>query len=50
MQANGWTVSLLEVGIVPMDPTDLAPEGVLSGTVRTPVNAVLLRPLIPVNP
>jgi glyoxylase-like metal-dependent hydrolase (beta-lactamase superfamily II) len=43
VQANGWTVSLLEVGIVPMDPTDLAPEGVLSGTVRTPVNAVLLR-------
>jgi len=36
-------VSLLEVGIVPMDPTDLAPDGVLSGTVQTPVNAVLLR-------
>ena len=43
MEANGWTVSLLEVGIVPMEAADLAPEGVLSGTVRTPVNVVLLR-------
>ena len=43
MKANGWTVSLLEVGILPMEAADLAPEGVLSSPVRTPVNAVLLR-------
>ena len=43
MEANGWTVSLLEVGSLPMEAADLAPEGVLSGAVRTPVNAVLLR-------
>jgi glyoxylase-like metal-dependent hydrolase (beta-lactamase superfamily II) len=36
-------VSLLEVGILPMEATDLAPEGVLSSPVRTSVNAVLLR-------
>ena len=43
MEANGWTVALLEVGILPMDPGDLAPAGVLSGPVLTPVNVVLLR-------
>ena len=41
--ASGWTVSLLEVGILPLEAADLAPEGVLSGAVRTPVNALLLR-------
>jgi glyoxylase-like metal-dependent hydrolase (beta-lactamase superfamily II) len=43
LEASGWRVSLLEVGILPMEAGDLAPEGFLSGTVRTPVNAVLLR-------
>ena len=43
MEANGWTLSLLEVGILPMEAADLAPEGVLSSPVRTPVIAVLLR-------
>jgi glyoxylase-like metal-dependent hydrolase (beta-lactamase superfamily II) len=43
VEANGWTVALLEVGILPMDPGDLAPAGVLSGPVLVPVNAVLLR-------
>ena len=43
MEANGWTVSLLEVGALPIEATDLAPEGVLSSPVRTPVNALLLR-------
>jgi glyoxylase-like metal-dependent hydrolase (beta-lactamase superfamily II) len=43
LETHGWTVSLLEVGILPMDATDLAPEGVLSSPVRTPVNALLLR-------
>ena len=36
-------MSLLEAGVLPMEPTDLAPEGVLSGPARTPVNALLLR-------
>lgn len=43
MEANGWAWSLLEVGVLPMEATDLAPEGVLSTPVRTPVNALLLR-------
>lgn len=43
LEANGWTVSLLEVGVLPMDATDLVPEGVLTSPVRTPVNVVLLR-------
>jgi glyoxylase-like metal-dependent hydrolase (beta-lactamase superfamily II) len=43
LEANGWSVSLLEVGILPMDATDMAPEGVLSSPVRAPVNALLLR-------
>jgi glyoxylase-like metal-dependent hydrolase (beta-lactamase superfamily II) len=43
VEANGWTVSLLEVGVLPIEATDLAPVGVLSGPVRTPVNALLLR-------
>jgi glyoxylase-like metal-dependent hydrolase (beta-lactamase superfamily II) len=43
VEANGWKVSLLEVGILPLDAADLAPEGVLSGAIRTPVNALLLR-------
>ncbi len=43
MEANGWNVSLLQVGILPMEATDLAPQGVLSSPVRTPVNALLLR-------
>src|SRR4051794_26449224 len=43
LEANSWTVSLLEVGVLPMDPTDMAPEGVLAGPVRAPVNALLLR-------
>jgi glyoxylase-like metal-dependent hydrolase (beta-lactamase superfamily II) len=43
LEANGWSVSLLEAGILPMEATDLAPGGVLSSPVRTPVNALLLR-------
>jgi glyoxylase-like metal-dependent hydrolase (beta-lactamase superfamily II) len=43
LEANGWAVSLLEVGILPMEATDLAPEGVLTSPVRTPVNCLLLR-------
>jgi len=43
VEANGWTVALLEVGILPMDPGDLAPAGMLSGPVLAPVNVVLLR-------
>lgn len=43
METNGWTVALLEAGILPMEPGDLAPPGVLSGPVLTPVNVVLLR-------
>jgi glyoxylase-like metal-dependent hydrolase (beta-lactamase superfamily II) len=43
LEADGWTWSLLEVGILPMEATDLAPVGVLSSPVRTPVNTVLLR-------
>jgi glyoxylase-like metal-dependent hydrolase (beta-lactamase superfamily II) len=43
VEANGWKVSLLEVGILPLDAADLAPEGVLSGPVQTPVNGLLLR-------
>jgi len=43
LEANGWTWSLLEAGILPMVATDLAPEGVLSTPVQTPVNALLLR-------
>jgi glyoxylase-like metal-dependent hydrolase (beta-lactamase superfamily II) len=43
VEVNGWTVALLEVGILPMEPGDLAPPGVLSGPVLTPVNVVLLR-------
>jgi len=43
LETNGWTVSLFEVGILPIEATDLAPEGVLSSPVRTPVNALLLR-------
>lgn len=42
-EANGWTVSLLEAGILPLEAADLAPDGVLSGAVQTPVNALLLR-------
>jgi glyoxylase-like metal-dependent hydrolase (beta-lactamase superfamily II) len=43
LEANGWSWSLLEVGILPVEATDLAPEGVLSSPVRTPVNVLLLR-------
>jgi len=43
MQADGWTVTLLEAGTLPIDPGDIAPEGVFSGTVWAPVNVVLLR-------
>jgi glyoxylase-like metal-dependent hydrolase (beta-lactamase superfamily II) len=43
VEANGWKVALLQVGILPMEPGDLAPAGVLSGLVLTPSNAVLLR-------
>jgi glyoxylase-like metal-dependent hydrolase (beta-lactamase superfamily II) len=43
MQADGWTVTLLEVGTLPIEPTDIAPEGVFSGTVWAPVNVLLLR-------
>ena len=43
LEANGWTVSLLEVGVLPVEATDLAPEGVLSSPVPMPVNALLLR-------
>jgi glyoxylase-like metal-dependent hydrolase (beta-lactamase superfamily II) len=43
LEANGWTVSLLEAGILPIEAGDLAPEGVLSGAVQTPVNTLLLR-------
>ena len=43
MKANGWDMTLLEVGILPMEATDLAPEGVLSSPVPTPVNVLLLR-------
>jgi glyoxylase-like metal-dependent hydrolase (beta-lactamase superfamily II) len=43
LESSGWTASLLEVGILPLEAADLAPEGVLSGAVRAPVNAVLLR-------
>ena len=42
LEANGWTVSLLEVGVLPMDAADVAPEGVLAGPVPAPVNVVLL--------
>jgi glyoxylase-like metal-dependent hydrolase (beta-lactamase superfamily II) len=42
LEANGWTVSLLEAGILPLEAADLAPEGVLSGAVQTPVNVLLL--------
>jgi glyoxylase-like metal-dependent hydrolase (beta-lactamase superfamily II) len=41
--ANGWTVALLKAGILPIEATDLAPEGVLSSPVSTVVNVVLLR-------
>jgi len=40
---DGWASSLLEAGILPMEAADLAPEGVLSGPVRTPVNVLLLQ-------
>ena len=43
MQADGWTVTLLEAGTLPIDPGDIAPKGVFSGTVWAPVNVVLLR-------
>jgi len=43
MQANGWKVTLLEVGMLPIEPSDIAPEGVFSGTVWAPVNVLLLR-------
>ena len=41
--ADGWTVSLIEAGMLPVEGADLAPEGVLSGVIPTPVNALLLR-------
>lgn len=41
--AGGWTATLLEAGILPMEAADLAPVGVLSSPVRTPVNIMLLR-------
>jgi glyoxylase-like metal-dependent hydrolase (beta-lactamase superfamily II) len=43
LEASGWTVSLLEAGVLPLEPGDLAPAGVLSGAIQTPVNVLLLR-------
>ena len=43
MEVSGWAVSLLKVGTLPVEGADLAPDGVLSGAVQTPVNALLLR-------
>ena len=40
---GGWAISLLDVGAIPMESEQLAPEGVFTGTVDTPVNALLLR-------
>jgi glyoxylase-like metal-dependent hydrolase (beta-lactamase superfamily II) len=42
VNAGGWTVSLLQAGALPMEPEQLAPEGVLKGTVSVPVNVLLL--------
>jgi glyoxylase-like metal-dependent hydrolase (beta-lactamase superfamily II) len=42
LEVNGWTWSLLEVGILPMEATDLAPEGVLTTPFPAPVNTLLL--------
>ncbi|HST25178.1 MAG TPA: MBL fold metallo-hydrolase [Gaiellaceae bacterium] len=43
MQANGWEATLLEAGMLPIEPTDIAPEGVFPGTVWAPINVLLLR-------
>ena len=43
MQADGWTATLIEAGKLPIEPGDIAPEGVFSGTVWAPVNVLLLR-------
>ncbi len=42
MDAGGWTVSLLQAGALPMEPEQLVPEGVLTGTVSVPINTLLL--------
>src|SRR6476646_7613030 len=43
LAAGGWTVSVIEAGMLPVEGTALAPQGVLSGAIPTPVNVLLLR-------
>jgi glyoxylase-like metal-dependent hydrolase (beta-lactamase superfamily II) len=43
VKADGWAVSLLEIGVVPVVASEMAPEGVLSSPVLTPSNVVVAR-------
>jgi glyoxylase-like metal-dependent hydrolase (beta-lactamase superfamily II) len=43
MEGAGWHVSLIEVAVVPIGAEHLGPPGTFGGTLRPPVNALLLR-------